>query len=80
MTLSTKRALLKGFLDMLPLCLAVIPWGILCGSLAIQNGFSAFETQAMSLLVFAGSAPTSRYRANGWQYAFINYFIHHLHN
>ena len=56
MTLSTKRALLKGFLDMLPLCLAVIPWGILCGSLAIQNGFSAFETQAMSLLVFAGSA------------------------
>ncbi len=50
------RAILKGFLDMLPLCLAVIPWGILCGSLAIQNGFSAFETQAMSLLVFAGSA------------------------
>lgn len=51
-----KKALLKGLLDMLPLCLAVIPWGILCGSLAIQNGFSALETQAMSLLVFAGSA------------------------
>lgn len=53
---STLRALLKGFFDMLPLCLAVLPWGILCGSLAVQNGFSAFETQAMSLLVFAGSA------------------------
>jgi 4-azaleucine resistance transporter AzlC len=53
---SSSRAILKGFLDMLPLCLAVIPWGILCGSLAIQNGFTAFETQAMSLLVFAGSA------------------------
>ncbi|MGO2290827.1 AzlC family ABC transporter permease [Pseudoalteromonas sp.] len=53
---STYRAILKGFLDMLPLCLAVIPWGILCGSLAIQNGFTAFETQVMSLLVFAGSA------------------------
>ena len=52
----TKRAVLKGFFDMLPLCLAVVPWGILCGSLAIQNGFSALETQAMSLLVFAGSA------------------------
>lgn len=51
-----KKALLKGFLDMLPLCLAVIPWGILCGSLAVQNGFTALETQAMSLLVFAGSA------------------------
>jgi 4-azaleucine resistance transporter AzlC len=56
MKLNTKHATLKGFLDMLPLCLAVIPWGILCGSLAIQNGFSAYETQAMSLLVFAGSA------------------------
>ncbi len=51
-----KKAIIKGFLDMLPLCLAVIPWGILCGSLAIQNGFTALETQAMSLLVFAGSA------------------------
>jgi len=50
------RAILKCFVDMLPLCLAVIPWGILCGSLAIQNGFTALETQAMSLLVFAGSA------------------------
>ena len=53
---SIKKPVLKGFLDMLPLCLAVIPWGILCGSLAIQNGFTPFETQAMSLLVFAGSA------------------------
>lgn len=53
---SSSRAILKGVLDMLPLCLAVIPWGILCGSLAIQNGFTALETQAMSLLVFAGSA------------------------
>ena len=51
-----KKALLKGFFDMLPLNLAVIPWGILCGSLAIQNGFTALETQLMSLLVFAGSA------------------------
>lgn len=51
-----KKALLKGFLDMLPLNLAVIPWGVLCGSLAIQNGFTAVETQLMSLLVFAGSA------------------------
>ncbi|MEO2268931.1 AzlC family ABC transporter permease [Pseudoalteromonas pernae] len=41
---------------MMPLNLAVLPWGILCGSLAMQNGFSAFEAQLMSLLVFAGSA------------------------
>jgi len=46
----------KGQLDMLPLNLAVVPWGILCGSLAVQNGFSPWEAQLMSLLVFAGSA------------------------
>ncbi|MCG9771477.1 AzlC family ABC transporter permease [Pseudoalteromonas piscicida] len=41
---------------MLPLNLAVLPWGILCGSLAVQNGFTPLEAQLMSLLVFAGSA------------------------
>ncbi|MCF2859175.1 AzlC family ABC transporter permease [Pseudoalteromonas sp. SMS1] len=51
-----KIAIKKGLLDMLPLNLAVLPWGILCGSLAIQNGFSVLEAQLMSLLVFAGSA------------------------
>ena len=50
------KALHKGFWDMLRLNLAVIPWGILCGSLAVQNGFTPLETQLMSLLVFAGSA------------------------
>ncbi|MFC3034289.1 AzlC family ABC transporter permease [Pseudoalteromonas fenneropenaei] len=46
----------RGQLDMLPLNLAVIPWGVLCGSLAVQNGFSPLQAQLMSLLVFAGSA------------------------
>ncbi|MCJ8320783.1 MAG: AzlC family ABC transporter permease [Colwellia sp.] len=47
---------IKGFLDMLPLSLAVIPWGILCGSLAIQRDFTPLEALLMPLLVFAGSA------------------------
>ena len=47
---------LKGFVDMLPLNLAVIPWGILCGSLAIQRDFSVLEALLMPLLVFAGAA------------------------
>lgn len=46
----------KGFLDMLPLNLAVLPWGILCGSLAIQRDFSVIEAILMPLIVFAGSA------------------------
>ncbi len=45
----------KAFTDMLPLNLAVLPWGILCGSLAVQTGFSALEALLMPLLVFAGS-------------------------
>ena len=45
----------RGMIDMLPLSLAVIPWGILFGSLAIQRGFSAWEAQAISALVFGGA-------------------------
>jgi len=45
----------KGFFDMLPLNLAVIPWGILCGSLAIQRGFSVLEALLMPALVYAGA-------------------------
>jgi len=48
--------MLKAFMDMLPLNLAVIPWGILCGSLAIQRDFTALEAVLMPLIVFAGSA------------------------
>lgn len=46
----------KGFLDMLPLNLAVLPWGILCGSLAIQRDFTPLEALLMPLIVFAGAA------------------------
>lgn len=58
MTKNSARWLMakKGFLDMLPLNLAVLPWGILCGSLAIQRDFSALEAILMPLVVFAGSA------------------------
>lgn len=48
-------AIRKGAADMLPLSLAVLPWGILFGSLAIQRGFTALEAQLFSLLVFGGS-------------------------
>ncbi|WP_229667961.1 AzlC family ABC transporter permease [Oceanisphaera marina] len=39
-----------------PLCAAVIPWGILCGSLSIQAGLTPLQAQSMSLFVFAGAA------------------------
>ena len=47
------------FIDMLPLSLAVLPWGVLTGALAIQAGFSLAQSQALSLLVFAGAAQLS---------------------
>ncbi len=39
-----------------PLSLAVVPWGILCGSLAITVGLTPLQAQLMSLLIFAGAA------------------------
>ncbi|WP_286235245.1 AzlC family ABC transporter permease [Thalassotalea sediminis] len=45
----------KGLVDMMPLNLAVLPWGILCGSLSIQRDFTALEALLMPLLVFAGA-------------------------
>jgi len=53
--MTSMGVVLKGVLAMLPLNLAVLPWGILCGSLAIQRGFSVPEAIMMPLLVFAGA-------------------------
>ncbi|MEZ8143829.1 branched-chain amino acid ABC transporter permease [Enterovibrio norvegicus FF-33] len=53
------RSWLNPCADMLPLSLAVLPWGVLCGSLGIQAGFTPFQAQAMSLFVFAGAAQLS---------------------
>ena len=50
---------LRAVLDTLPLAIAVIPWGVLTGALAIQIGLSALQAQLMSLLVFAGAAQLS---------------------
>jgi len=43
----------------MPLSIAVIPWGILTGALAVQAGFSFVQAQLLSLLVFAGAAQLS---------------------
>lgn len=49
----------RACLDIFPLCVAVMPWGILCGSLGIQAGLDIWQAQAMSLLVFAGAVQLS---------------------
>lgn len=50
------RPALQGATAILPLCLAVLPWGILAGSMAIQSGMTAAEGLGMSAIVFAGAS------------------------
>lgn len=54
--LGQKHRFFSGVIDMLPLCLAVIPWGILAGSMAIQAGLTVWQSIGMSAIVFAGAA------------------------
>lgn len=49
----------EAVLAVLPLSIAVIPWGVLTGALAIQSGFTALQAQCLSMLVFAGAAQLS---------------------
>ncbi|CAI0942021.1 Inner membrane protein YgaZ [Serratia rubidaea] len=50
------RPALQGALAILPLCLAVLPWGILAGSMALQSGLTASQGLGMSAIVFAGAS------------------------
>jgi len=49
----------QAVIETLPLCIAVIPWGILTGALALQIGLSPFQAQFMSLVVYAGAVQLS---------------------
>lgn len=51
-----RNEFIAGTIDMLPLSLAVLPWGILAGSMAVEAGLTFSESIAMSALVYAGAA------------------------
>ena len=53
---SPQHAFLQGVIKILPLCFAVLPWGLLAGSMAIRAGLSTGQAIGMSALVFAGAA------------------------
>ena len=46
----------KGFLDVLPLLIPVVPFGMIIGVIGIELGFSPLLVYATSLIVFSGSA------------------------
>ncbi|MDN3697084.1 AzlC family ABC transporter permease [Vibrio cortegadensis] len=56
MTDSNTRLFLQGMVVMIPLSIAVLPWGLLAGSFAIDIGLHPLEGQALSAILFAGSA------------------------
>ena len=50
------KIFLKGIIDVSPLMIPVVPFGLIFGVLAIDIGFSALETIGMSLIVFGGAS------------------------
>ena len=56
---AARRAFARGFVAMVPLLVGVVPFGLAYAVLARDAGLSVVETQALSLLVFAGSAQVS---------------------
>ena len=46
----------QGCLDMLPMGMAVIPFGLMVGALAAQKGLDAWDVLMMSSLVYAGAS------------------------
>ncbi len=53
---TTQKEFFHGVKDELPLLLGVVPFGMIYGILALGAGLSEAEAQAMSVVVFAGSA------------------------
>lgn len=53
---SRRREFWAGVRDELPILLGVMPFGMIYGALALNAGLTAFTAQAMSSVLFAGSA------------------------
>ena len=48
--------LLKGFYDVLPLLLPVVPFGIIFGAIGVELGFGPYVTYATSIIIFSGAS------------------------
>ena len=47
---------LKGFYDVLPLLLPVVPFGIIFGAIGVELGFGPYVTYATSIIIFSGAS------------------------
>ena len=46
----------KGFYDVLPLLLPVVPFGIIFGAIGVELGFGPYVTYATSIIIFSGAS------------------------
>ena len=53
---SKSKIFLKGIIDVSPLMIPVIPFGLIFGVLAIEVGFTPLEAMGMSVIVFGGAS------------------------
>tara|TARA_B100001057_G_scaffold343451_1_gene344377 strand:- start:745 stop:1440 length:696 start_codon:yes stop_codon:yes gene_type:complete len=53
---SNFKIFLEGIIDVSPLMIPVVPFGLIFGILAIDVGFSPVATMAMSLMIFGGAS------------------------
>ncbi|MCZ2126858.1 MAG: AzlC family ABC transporter permease [Anaerolineales bacterium] len=51
-----RKEFIKGIRAEIPILIGVFPFGLIYGALAVNAGLKTIEAQAMSVLVFAGSA------------------------
>tara|TARA_B100001121_G_C18596382_1_gene577241 strand:+ start:191 stop:877 length:687 start_codon:yes stop_codon:yes gene_type:complete len=54
--LSKKKLFTKGMLDIFPHMLSVIPFGMICGAVGVELGFSPYLVYGMSILIFGGAS------------------------
>lgn len=50
------KTLLKGSIDVMPLMLPVVPFGIILGAIGIELGFGPYLTFATSIIIFSGAS------------------------
>ena len=53
---SNFRIFLKGIIDVSPLMIPVVPFGLIFGVLSIEIGFTPLETMGMSIIIFGGAS------------------------
>ena len=53
---SNFKIFLKGIIDVSPLMIPVVPFGLIFGILAIDIGFTPLATMGMSLIIFGGAS------------------------